>query len=234
VKRSYSVLVVAVAAAGAVAPPPAVAQDVRGMVAVYTQLLADGLAELERQQGRVRETWTRVDAGSAAVVDAQRQGADLETLRADEERQQALEALLVLQLVELQRTRRDLLTNRAVMEAVSGAAATPAAAAMGLLSGTWELNVQPGLSGTAYLMQQGTLVSGTYELSGGWSGSLRGTLVANKVRLERIDSQLGFAAIFYGEVDLGADPLVIQGRWEATQLATGLPSAGGWRAQRKD
>jgi hypothetical protein len=233
VNRSLAVLVTALAAAGAVAPPAA-AQDVRAMVAVYTQLLADGLSELERQEGRLRETWSRVDAGAAAVVDAHRQGAPLESLRADEERQQALEAQLVIQLVELQRTRRDLLTNRAVMEAVSGAAAAPPAASAGLLSGTWELTVQPGLSGTAYLMQQGTLVSGTYELSGGWSGSLRGTLVANKVRLERIDSQLGFAAIFYGEVDLGADPLVIQGRWEATQLATGLPSAGGWRAQRKD
>ena len=97
-----------------------------------------------------------------------------------------------------------------------------------------DLIVQPGLSGTAYLVHQGTLISGTYELSGGWTGSLRGTVVANKVRLERIDSQLGFAAIFYGEVNLGADPDVIQGRWEATQLATGLPSAGGWRASRKD
>ena len=102
------------------------------------------------------------------------------------------------------------------------------------LNGTWRLVMESGQEGLVHLQQQGTLVSGTYAFSGGFTGSLRGTFVSGKVRLERIDSQIGFAAIFYGEVNLKADPDVIQGRWEATQLATGLPSAGGWRASRKD
>ena len=45
--------------------------------------------------------------------------------------------------------------------------------------------------GLFVLRQAGTLVSGTYELDGGWTGSLQGTLVNRKVFLVRIDSKLG-------------------------------------------
>jgi hypothetical protein len=94
------------------------------------------------------------------------------------------------------------------------------------------LVVEPGQEGVAYLQQQGTLVSGTYSLSGGFSGSFRGTFVAGKVRLERIDSQYGFAAIFYGRL-VGRDRNArLQGNWEATQLASGLPAMGSWTATR--
>jgi hypothetical protein len=100
------------------------------------------------------------------------------------------------------------------------------------LTGTWALAVDPGQEGTMFLQQQGTLVTGTYALSGGFSGSFRGTLVAGKVRLERIDSQIGFAAIFYGRLVGQGRNLRLQGNWEATQLATGLPSTGNWTARR--
>jgi hypothetical protein len=203
------------------------------MASVHVTLMAEGITELERQNGLMRETWARVEAGTAAMVDAQRQGADLKSLRVREDQLQQLESQLLMRLFEVQRVRRDVLTHRAVIEAAR-AVTSPSSGQSGLLNGRWTFTVQPGLTGTIYLVQQGTLVSGTYELSGGWTGSLRGTLVANKVRLERIDSKLGFAAIFYGELNLGADPDVIQGRWEATQLATGMPSAGGWRAVRVD
>ena len=40
--------------------------------------------------------------------------------------------------------------------------------------GTWELALMPiDHRGTARLVQSGALVSGTYELEGGWSGSLQ-------------------------------------------------------------
>jgi hypothetical protein len=83
-----------------------------------------------------------------------------------------------------------------------------------------------------FLQQQGTLVTGTYSLSGGFSGSFRGTFVAGKVRLERIDSQYGFAAIFYGRPVGRGRNARLQGNWEATQLASGLPSLGTWSATR--
>lgn len=231
--RPFSVVIVVVALICGVFPPPIQAQDAPGMVLVHAQLLAEAFGELERQTGQMQESWALVNAGNASVLDAQRKGASLDTLRAQEDHLLELEALLLMRVVEVQRARRNVLTQRAALQAAGGAAARRTEGA-GALTGRWDLTVHPGLSGTAYLVQQGTLVSGTYELSGGWTGSLRGTLVANKIRLERIDSQLGFAAIFYGEVNLGADPDVIQGRWEATQLATGMPSAGGWRAARKD
>ena len=167
------------------------------------------------------------------MVEAQSQGTELEALRVREDQLQELESQLLMRLFEVQRARRDVFAHLAVIEA-AGALSAQAPDEFGVLDGPWDVAVQPGLTGKIYLVQQGTLVSGTYELSGGWTGSLRGTLVANKVRLERIDSQLGFAAIFYGELNLNAEPDVIRGRWEATQLATGMPSAGGWRAIRSE
>lgn len=231
--RPFTVLLVVVALFAGANPTPATAQDAPAMALVHAALLADAFTEFERQHGSLKEAWALVDAGNSAVLEAQRKGASLESLRSQEDRLIELEAQLLMRVFEIQRARREVLTQLAASEAAGGEAARRSSDA-GVLTGQWNLTVQPGLKGTAYLVHQGTLISGTYELSGGWTGSLRGTVVANKVRLERIDSQLGFAAIFYGEVNLGVDPDVIQGRWEATQLATGLPSAGGWRASRKD
>lgn len=231
--RLLSAVVVSVVVITGVPAPPAAAQDARTIAAVHAALLTEGIDELERQNGLMQKTWALVDAASGAMVEAQRQGADLDTLRVRDDQLQELESQLLMRIFEVQRSRRDVLTNLAIVDAAAGLSALPSDQG-GVLTGLWSLTVLPGLQGTAYLVQQGTLVSGTYELSGGWTGSLRGTLVANKIRLERIDSQLGFAAIFYGELNLSVDPPVIQGRWEATQLATGMASAGGWRAKRAD
>lgn len=231
--KPSTVLIVATALLTVVLAPPAAAQDARTMAIVHARLAAEAQQELEKQNEKLRGAWALVDAGNQAVMDAHQQAVDLKEIRSQEDKLQQLEAQLLMRLVEVQRVRRELLTNRAVVEAAGGSIKSRAEHA-GPLTGEWELKVQPGLEGSVYFVQQGTLISGTYKLSGGWTGSLRGTLVANKIRLERIDSQLGFAAIFYGEVNLRAEPYVIQGRWEATQLATGLPSAGGWSARHKD
>jgi hypothetical protein len=231
--RDAVIVVVFVGLIAGMAAAPAAAQTARGLAAIHAALATEGIAELERQNGLMQQAWARVEAGSAAMVDAQRHDADLDDLKVREDHLQELESQLLMRLFEVQRVRRDVLTHLAVIRA-AGEVGDQASEEAGVLNGRWDVAVQPGLTGTIYLVQQGTLVSGTYELSGGWTGSLRGTLVANKVRLERIDSQLGFAAIFYGELDPSADPAVIQGRWEATQLATGMPSAGGWRAVRSD
>ena len=102
------------------------------------------------------------------------------------------------------------------------------------LSGRWQVAIEPGgLKGTFDLRLFGTLVSGVYELAGGWKGSLRGTLVGNTVRLERIDSQLGFVAVYTGRLEVRGAERRIEGTWQATNLAAGLPSAGTWLAQRE-
>jgi len=231
--RHAAIVVVFVVLIAGVYATPAPAQSVRGLTTIHAALMAEGIAELERQNGLMQEIWARVDAGSAAMIDAQSQGADLDALRTREDQLQELESQLLMRLFEVQRVRRDVFAHLAVIEA-AGNLGAQASDEFEVLDGPWDITVQPGLTGKIFLVQQGTLVSGTYEFSGGWTGSLRGTLVANKVRLERIDSQLGFAAIFYGELNVGAEPNVIRGRWEATQLAAGMPSAGGWRAIRSD
>lgn len=99
------------------------------------------------------------------------------------------------------------------------------------LSGDWEVTVTPpDMTGKFTLALSGTLISGTYQLSGGWKGSLKGTLVGNRVRLERIDTEQGFMAVYYGKVD--RDNLTIQGTWESTLFTTGGPMTGNWTARR--
>jgi hypothetical protein len=100
------------------------------------------------------------------------------------------------------------------------------------LSGRWAVIVDPGEQrGSFRLNLDGTIVSGDYQLDGGWSGSLRGTLVEDRLRLERVDSRLGFNAIFYGRI--ARDGRTIAGTWEATTFGTGDPGAGQWRAGKQ-
>jgi len=103
----------------------------------------------------------------------------------------------------------------------------------GPLSGSWTLVLLPAEQrGTAELRQSGTLVSGTYQLAGGWSGSLQGTLVNRKVHLVRIDSRLGRSMEFEGV--LSADGRQIRGTWRSYELADGAGSSGQWSARRDD
>ena len=99
------------------------------------------------------------------------------------------------------------------------------------LSGDWEVTVTPpDMTGKFTLALSGTLISGTYQLSGGWKGSLKGTLVGNRVRLERIDTEQGFMAVYYGKLD--RESLAIQGTWESTLFTTGGPMTGNWTARK--
>jgi hypothetical protein len=106
----------------------------------------------------------------------------------------------------------------------------PAAAAADLLSGRWNVSLDPGEQrGVFRLSLEGTLVSGDYSLEGGFTGSLRGTLIGDRVRLERVDSQLGFTTVYYGR--LARDGSQLAGTWESTTFGVGAAGAGRWRAQ---
>lgn len=99
------------------------------------------------------------------------------------------------------------------------------------LSGEWQIQIMPqDLKGKFILKLSGTLISGTYELSGGWKGSLKGTLVGNRIRLERIDAEQGYVAIYYGKVDL--ENFTISGTWESTLFTTGGPMSGNWTGRK--
>lgn len=102
-----------------------------------------------------------------------------------------------------------------------------------LLNGRWAILIHPGdQRGVFRLSLQGTIVSGEYTLEGGATGSLRGTFVNERVRLERVDSKLGFNAVFFGR--LSADGKEIAGTWEATTFGAGEAGAGTWRAAREE
>jgi hypothetical protein len=100
------------------------------------------------------------------------------------------------------------------------------------LTGTWDLVLMPiELRGTARLKQEGAVVTGTYEFSGGWTGSLQGTLVNRKVFLVRIDSQLGKMMEFEGY--LSRDDQRIRGSWLNYEMSGAEGATGQWTAERR-
>ena len=98
------------------------------------------------------------------------------------------------------------------------------------VTGRWQTVIDPGgRKGVYHLVLDGTLISGDYVLDGGFRGSLRGTFIGDKVSIQRVDSERGYDATFYGRVQ----PLVkrITGTWEATAIAPTVgPVAGTWSA----
>ena len=212
-----------------------VVDGLREQTKIREALLTTQVDDMADAQVELREAWERLEQQTVDFLRAQREGETVDNLRLRDAELRQAETELYSALLDAQQLRRSAIENRTVLAAIEveierlsvevGDAEAP-------LTGTWSLLVEPGQEGMAYLQQQGTLVTGTYSLSGGFTGSFRGTLVAGKVRLERIDSQIGFAAIFYGRLVGRGDGARLQGNWEATQLTSGLPSAGSWTAAR--
>ena len=101
------------------------------------------------------------------------------------------------------------------------------------VSGDWHLRIDPGAQeGDLHLNLEGTLLGGSYALEGGMSGSVRGTVVGDRVRFDRVDSKIGFSAVFYGR--LLPDGVTVTGTWEATNLSNGGPTSGTWSAVKKN
>jgi hypothetical protein len=124
---------------------------------------------------------------------------------------------------------RERLGRIASLGATLGAGPPPALP--DLLSGAWQVSMDPpGLTGTFRLRQDATRLAGSYRLANGRAGSLNGTFVDGSVRLERVDSQSGFDAIF--EAELSA-PGRLVGTWRPTILGTGGPGGGAWTAIRE-
>jgi hypothetical protein len=144
-----------------------------------------------------------------------------------------------MQVLESQQLRKAIITTRAkraeVVAEIRRLERSGGSDENDPISGTWRVAIEPGrMEGFFQLTLDGTLIQGTYGLEGGWAGSLRGTLVSGKVRLERIDSKLGYVAIFYGRLQESTSATRLAGRWEAAELAAGQPSGGGWVAERLD
>ena len=212
-----------------------VAESLREQAKVRESLLAKQLQDLGDMREELREIWTRLEQQTGGMLRAQQEGESIESLRLRDTDLRKAETELLAALFEAQQKRSSMLENRTMIASIELEVQRLAAEIGGPdapLTGAWRFVVGPDQEGIAYLQQQGTLVTGTYSLSGGFTGSYRGTFVAGKVRLERIDSQYGFAAIYYGRLVGRGRNARLQGNWEATQLASGLPSRGTWTATR--
>ena len=212
-----------------------VAEGLREQARVRESLLAKQLQELGDMREELSQIWTRLEQQTGGMLRAQQQGESVESLRLRDSDLRKAETELLATLLETQQKRSSMLENRTMIASIELEVQRLSAEIGGPdapLSGAWRFAVEPDQEGVAYLQQQGTLVTGTYSLSGGFTGSFRGTFVAGKVRLERIDSQFGFAAIYYGRLVGRGRNARLQGNWEATQLASGLPSRGTWTARR--
>ncbi len=219
----------------AIVTPPSgeaqVADSLREQIRIREIVLEGQLEDIAEARQQLRELWSQLELQSGNLMRAQREGETVESLRLRDEDLRRIESEFLGAIFSFQQERRAALEHRtmlAVMATEVERLSAEVGEAEAPLTGTWRLVVEPGQDGMAYFQQQGTLVTGTYALTGGFSGSFRGTLVAGKVRLERIDSQIGFAAIFYGRLVGQGRNLRLQGNWEATQLASGLASAGNW------
>jgi hypothetical protein len=219
---------------------------------VAAALLADAAtdaarAELARERrrlaadsSRLTEVSRRLEAALSDLTEASRAVADAASkaeVGTDEivRREEALATAEqeVKTLLERRRVLADRVVERrrtvALLETEIGGKAKPPDA----VSGRWAVLVDPGEQRGVFRMNlDGTLVSGEYTLEGGYTGSLRGTLVNDRLRLERVDSRLGFSAIFFGRV--ARDAGTISGTWEATTFGTGSAGSGRWRATREE
>lgn len=208
-----------------------VADSLREQIKIRENVLDGQIDDLAQTRDQLRELWSQLELQTGNLMRAQREGETVDSLRLRDEDLRQIESAFLALIFKTQQHRKSTIDNRTMLAAMSAEVerlSSDVGAGKAPLTGTWRLVVEPGQDGLAYLQQQGTLVTGTYALSGGFSGSFRGTLVARKVRLERIDSQIGFAAIFYGRLVGQGRNLRLQGNWEATQLASGLASAGNW------
>jgi len=99
------------------------------------------------------------------------------------------------------------------------------------ITGRWRVAVSPqNATATFNLRLNGTVVSGTYQVDGGFSGSFRGTYTNGALRMERIDANGGFDSVWEGIVVASGR---ITGTYTSNQLATGQPNRGDWTAVRE-
>ncbi|HEY3172362.1 MAG TPA: hypothetical protein VGK86_07285 [Thermoanaerobaculia bacterium] len=226
--------VIAFAAAAALGPlfADTVSDVLKADLARERRRLAADASQLADVSHRLETAASELSAASRAVADlAGRADASPEEITRREDAvtgaEQELRTLLDRRRIVVERIleRR---RNVALLDAELRGKARPAAPA-DLLTGRWTVTLEPGEQRGVFRMAlDGTLVSGDYTLEGGFSGSLRGTLIGDRLRIERVDSQLGFVGIFYGR--LARDGSSITGTWESTTFGAGAAGAGRWRA----
>lgn len=199
------------------------------------ELLAEDLRLYSEARSRQLQSMTEVEEALAAI-DGEIEGREVSVLSFE-----ALETAYAEALVQrnasdaltreirqriYDRLRRTALLSERVL-ALGGALAVREDP----LSGRWELEVGPDdVEGVLTLQLNGTLVSGTYAMEDGSSGSMRGTYSGGRLRLERVDARRGFDSIWEGEVDIARR--TFRGTWMAMELSSGGPVRGTFRGEK--
>lgn len=195
-------------------------------------------AEDVQEVERLTAAAARADAAASSVrqrlVDVLRGGdAEAAELREEEERVVEAEARAAASR-EIRRAAVGRLVDRvrriALLQEEIGRRRSASRRPADPITGRWQTTIDPGARRGVYrLVLDGTLLSGEYTLDGGFRGSLRGTFVGDRVSIQRIDSERGFDATFYGRVQPQLKR--ITGTWEATAIAPATgPVAGTWSA----
>lgn len=204
---------------------------------IEKRLLAADLTALERAQSDLAEASARLLRLGEDLLRAEREGEDVAGLQARSADIARAEAEVARLIGACQMVRTAIGVRRSVLEQMQAEIRRleeASQAGQDELSGRWSVVIEPGgMKGTFDLRLDGTLVTGVYLLSGGWKGSLRGTLIGDIVRLERIDTQVGFAAVYNGRLVVRDGVKQLEGSWNATNLAVGMPTAGTWVAKRE-
>lgn len=199
---------------------------------VEQELLEQALVRYEehaKRRGRVVDRLAALHAALDEAVRAEQERVDAmmeEVERAEAERTELMTAQHVL-VARIDEQRRRVYLLRERLEALQAEGRKPG----GPLAGEWEVVLLPlEQRGAFALRQNGAVISGTYTLEGGWTGSLQGTLVGRKVHLVRIDTRLGRSMELEGR--LSADGKKITGTWLNYELAAGGSSNGQWSATK--
>ena len=208
----------------------------RTQLEMERRLMTLDLTGLERVQEQFRVAADRVMRLSEDLLRAQRDGEDATGFAARSADLRRAEADLQERLAASQDLRNTMTARRNMIEQLQMEVKRledGRATFEDDITGRWEVVVEPGgQRGMFEVRLEGTLLTGVFQLAGGWRGSLRGTLIGGNIRLERIDSQLGLAAIYLGRLVTRNGERRLEGSWEATNLAAGMATSGTWIGRR--
>jgi len=204
---------------------------------IEKRLLSADLASMERVQEQLRGACDRLVRLGDDLLRAQKDGEDLGSFTARSADLRRAESEVGELVSAAQQLRTTIGARRGYLDQVQAEIRRMEEASQATpddVSGRWTVAIEPGgFTGTFDLRLDGSVVTGVYQISGGWKGSLRGTFIGGDIRLERIDSQLGFVATYTGHLISRETERRLEGTWEATNLAAGMPTSGNWLARRE-
>lgn len=211
---------------------PASSQDTHTEFTVESRLLDRDL-ELytqarQRENEALREFRRLSDSVDSALMDP---NAALSALRDLEARLSAARETAYLRLKETGAARLQIYDRMERLAQLARAVerSDPATLAQsGGPGGLWQIELEPlDVYGLMKLVIQGQLVTGSYRMSNGNRGSLRGTWAGGQLELEAIHSEQGAVATLEGRLD---DEAALSGRWNSMELGSGEAVAGSWQA----